>query len=561
MEGTGFARRAEQALLSPLAASIFAIGTILLGVLIAKDYGISWDEKTMYVLGEEVYEFVTRGEPYPMGIGIRFHGAWFEVLQHAVQKLLGLRYARDIFIARHLMNYGTFIVGMLSVYAIALHVFRHRGWAGIAMVMFFLSPRQFGHAFFNSRDIPAMSFFALKMLTLFWFVERPTVKRAILHGIASGLVIAIRVGLLFLPLYTLLFLGIRALAERGEGKGISWKRHCALLGAYGISFALAVVTFWPLLWEHPFLNLLAALQNMLWEQQPPGGFYLGEQVGTPPWHWVPMHIITKTPLLYTALLCVAFFHLVIATWKKPRSLLTKHQHTLLLFLWFLLPIITVIFLHATLFDEWRHLYFIYPALVLLAVSALRTLWNALETLRPLLQRALRAVVIVLCTGSFLGTALWMVQNHPLQYVYFSLPSRFIEGKFELDYWGLSFRQGFEWILAHDPSDLISVGVTSSPGWEALNILTKEQRRRLVVERVQAENNSQKYVLDNFRWTRYRAGIPKEFQLHSIKVSGMDVLGIYRNPLWIPERDQKAKRMEDFEVELRFDPHDPGFFEE
>jgi hypothetical protein len=149
----------------------------------------------------------------------------------------------------------------------------------------------------------------------------------------------------------------------------------------------------------------------------------------------------------------------------------------------------------------------------------------------------------------------MAGNHPLQYVYFSLPSRWIEGKFELDYWGISFRQGFEWILQHDPSDLISVSVTGSSGWENLNILTQDQRRRLTVRK----QFDTKYVLDNFRWKQYQHGFPDEANVHSIEVSGMEVLGVYRHPKWQPEWDQDAKRMEDYEVQLHFDPKNEGFF--
>lgn len=143
----------------------------------------------------------------------------------------------------------------------------------------------------------------------------------------------------------------------------------------------------------------------------------------------------------------------------------------------------------------------------------------------------------------------MIRNHPLQYVYFSVPSRWVEGKFELDYWGVSYRQGFEWLLDHDTSDLITVGVTGSPGWENVNILTQEQRRRLTLHKT----FDTKYVLDNFRWHSYNRSFPDETKIHSVTVSGMEVLGIYKNPFWKPEWDEGELRMEDRFLELRFEP--------
>lgn len=533
------------------AACVFFILILLVGIAIAKDYGISWDEKAMYVLGEQAYGYILNGTPYPTHVGIRFHGAWFEILQYAVQELFVLRFARDIFIVRHMMNFLTFWVGLVSLYAIGLRTFRSRNWALFAALMLLLSPRQFGHAFFNGRDIPAMAFFTLKMFTLLLFLDRPTSRKAVLHGITSGLVIATRVGLLFLPLYTVLFLGFRIVLDMVNSQRVPWKRYGIYLAMYLITFAVATVAFWPLLWEQPIHHVVEALRNMLWEQSPAGGFYLGENVGELPWHWVPVHIVTKTPLLYIVLALTAVVHLFVAAVKRPSSLLIEHRDTFLFFLWFTIPIFTVIFLHATLFDEWRHLYFIYSALILLAATALRALLNMLRTLHTTSGKALRIGLIACCVLSFSGTALWMVQNHPLQYVYFSLPSRWIEGEFELDYWGLSFRQGYEWVLENDSDDLISVSVTSSPGWENLNILTRDQRRRLIVRR----QFDTKYILDNFRWQKYEHGIPDEFKVHSVWVSGMEVLGIYRNPNWNPQKDREQPRMEDFEVQLRFGKKD------
>jgi hypothetical protein len=547
----------RRCLSSRWAVVAFFAFTLLIGLCIARDYGISWDEKAMYVLGEEAYEYALYSKPYPVHTGIRFHGAWFEVLQYAVQEVLGLRFARHIFIMRHMMNYLTFWIALLAIYGIAWKTFRSRGWALIVALMFFLSPRQFGHAFFNGRDIPAMAFFVVKMFTLLLFVDRPSVRTAVLHGVASGMVIAIRVGLLFLPLYTFLFMGFKMVLDSAtEGRAVV-RRYSVLLGVYIATFAVAIVAFWPLLWEHPLGSLVEALKNMLWEQQAPGGFYLGENIGYLPWHWIPVHIISKTPLVYVALGLAAIILLAWSAVRRPVSLLREHRNTLLFFLWFILPIITVMGLGASLFDEWRHLYFIYPALLLLAAVALRALFDACPRLQHRWGIALRGGLAAILAVSFLRTGVWMVQNHPLQYVYFSIPSRWVEGNFELDYWGLSFRQGLEWILEHDPSDPVSVMVTSSPGWEALNILTQEQRHRILIRRT----FDTKYILDNFRWRQYKHDIPDQFKLHSIRVSDMEILAVYLNPDWSPAADAKQKRMEDFEIQMRFNPERAGLWEQ
>jgi hypothetical protein len=537
------------ALRSRAAAWILFAVLLALGLWVAGDYGISWDEKAMYVLGEEAYNYVFHAGAYPTHPGIRFHGAWFEILQHAAEELLHLPNARDVFILRHMMDYVFYWTGLVAMYLLALRSFRHRGWALVTTLFLFFSPRIFGHAFVNARDIPAMTCFIIKMCALLYFLERPTVGRAALLGIASGFVMAIRIGGLFVPLYVGIFFGLLIVHDLIRGKPVPWGRYALALAVYAAAFTLSTVALWPLLWVHPLGNFLDAVRNMTQDQQQPGGFYLGHAVTALPWHWIPVQIVTKTPVLYVALFLVGVAELAFTACRRPLALLEERRDALLFFLWFALPVCIVILLHGDLFDEWRHLYFIYPAIILLAVHGLRTLWLRASRLRnETMRHWARGGLILLCALQLGRTAVWMVRNHPLEYVYFSLPSRWVEGQFALDYWGLSYRQGFEWILRHDPSDLITVSVTSSPGWENLNILTPEERRRIVVR----SNTATKYVLDNFHETQYRHTLPAETMVHAIRVAGMDVLGIYRNPYWDPSMDSRAERMEDTDVQLRFD---------
>lgn len=530
----------------------FAI-LLLIGLWVARDYGISWDEKSMHVLGEEAFKYVFRGGHYPTHPGIRFHGAWFEILQYAAETMLGLRYAHTVYIVRHAIGYLFYWVGLLAFYGIAVRTFKKRTWALLATLFLFLSPRIFGHAFVNTRDIPAIVSFSIKMLTLIYFLDRPSIGRAALHGIASGLIVSLRIGGLFAPFYTVLFFFLLILRERTDGWRGEWRRYALLFSAYVVAFVLTTVASWPLLWEHPFANFLVAVDNMISKQQAGGGFYLGQMVSDPlPWHWIPMNIVTKTPLLFSALFLVGVAELAIVAWRKPVLFLNERRNELLFLLWFLVPILIVIVLHGHLFDEWRHVYFVYPGFLLVAVHGLRTLAAQASRMRSALYRHLaQGALVVACSVSLLGSALWMIRYHPLEYLYFSIPSRWVEGYFALDYWGLSYRQGFEWILAHDPSDLITVQVRSSPGWENLNILTRAQRRRLVVE----TNATAKYILDNYQQTDYRHTLPAGDEIYAVRVSGMDVLGVYRNPAWTADNERNLQRMEDYEVQERFNPDD------
>ena len=91
----------------------------------------------------------------------------------------------------------------------------------------------------------------------------------------------------------------------------------------------------------------------------------------------------------------------------------------------------------------------------------------------------------------------MIINHPFQNVYFnSLAGKNIRQNFELDYWGLSYKQGLEYILANDTSDIIYI--SDNMGVD-LRILPDADRKRLMFTDVYSNDDpkSVKYFLTNF----------------------------------------------------------------
>ncbi|GAJ22942.1 unnamed protein product, partial [marine sediment metagenome] len=58
----------------------------------------------------------------------------------------------------------------------------------------------------------------------------------------------------------------------------------------------------------------------------------------------------------------------------------------------------------------------------------------------------------------------MIKNHPHQNVYFNFfAGKNIKERFELDYWGLSYKQALEYVLENDSSEIINIQVSQHPG--------------------------------------------------------------------------------------------------
>ena len=528
------------------AVPAFFLLVLLVGIVAAPSYGISWDEKAMYVLGRRVYEFVFHGGSYPSHPGIRFHGSLFEFLMYSTVKMLQINYARHIFIVRHFMNYLTFVGAVAATYAIAKRHFKSTVWGLIAAVMLFLSPRQFGHAFFNSRDIPTMALWALAMLTLFRLREHRTPWRAAQHGIACGLALAMRMPSVFLPVFTVFMLACDWLKDRHAGDR---RANCTLIVSVAVmvvASALAMVAFWPLLWAHPLRNFSEALYNMAFEQNAAGGFFFGNTSGKTPWYWVPVWMVITIPLSYSLLFIAGTVIKVRRIVRQPSTLFSNNG--VLILLWYFGPIMATIVLQSPLFDEWRHVYFVYPAVIIIACTALRSAWDWARVHFPRYGAKIVAGFIMI---QMFMTATWMVVNHPYQYVYFSIPSRFVEGEFELDFWGTCFKEGYEMVLAMDDARHIPVAVLGSSGTDNFNMLTREQRRRVLPT---AKIERGKYVIDNFRGRSYERMLPDMDKIGSIYVSGMEICALYKNPKWDQTTFDPQAEFNDELVILAIDPN-------
>ena len=80
----------------------------------------------------------------------------------------------------------------------------------------------------------------------------------------------------------------------------------------------------------------------------------------------------------------------------------------------------------------------------------------------------------------LSLVLWMVINHPYQYVFFNALPCDIESRYEKDYWAVSMRDGLEYILGTDSSEKITVKRSRGSLRQAVYMLPKEMRKRIII---------------------------------------------------------------------------------
>ena len=449
--GFAAARRAPAAPALVVLAVFAAVG-----VAVLDDYGVAADEGLQREIGLAAVDYVL-GDGALLTNQDRYYGASFEAPLVLAERLLGLTDSRAVHLLRHLATHLFFLTGGFFCWLLAHRMFADRRLALFALLLYLLHPRLYGHSFFNPKDVPFLAAFVIAL----WLVERAfrrdTAAAFALCGAGVGVLIDLRV--MGVALFAAVP-GLRAL-DLLQARGGAGRRRALVTGAVfvlaaaGTRYAVA-----PWLWSDPFA-IVDAFETLNQHPNHLGTLLRGEVVRWPniPPHYLPTWMAVTTP---PAALLLALAGAAAVVWRgaaRPRHVL---RNTGLRFEWLLLaclvlPPVAVVALNSNLYDGWRHMYFLYAPLCLLAACGLRGLLAAAR--RPWARRATWG----LAAAALAGTAVDVVRLHPHQAAYFNFlvdrwtPER-LRTRYEMLYYGAEYREGLEYLLARHPDETLYVDV-------------------------------------------------------------------------------------------------------
>ncbi len=498
---------------------------LIVGLSIYKDYGLSWDEElTRIHVGQVNYHYLVTGDSKPLLSSVaKYYGPAIELVLISIEKLLGQSDPREIYFTRHLVTFLVFFVGVCFFYLICRGRFGSWKMGLLGCAILVLSPRIFADAFYNQKDLAFLSVFIVSMYTLLKFLEAPSYARAIAHGVVCAFLIATRILGVFMPVLTVALIAADWLVLARS------KQDARFAIGHIVTYAVALVgftiLFWPLLWEGRLGLFVEAFREMSRYPWTGSVLYLGDVVKATalPWHYIPVWISITTPVIYLVLFLIGVLLLGTSLLRSPGRFVVQHSQDLVFLLCFFLPLGAVIALHSVLYDAWRHMFFIYPAFVMIAMYGLSVVYERLQAQK---NRAVRWSLPLLIGAALGGTLVTMIKLHPYQNVYFNPLAgpdmQAVKARFELDYWGLSYRKGLEYILEHDPSPTISVVVANYPGFLNSRILPPDQRKRLrYTDRLEDSD----YFLGNYREHKEDYPLPNEF--FSLKLDEAKILVVHK----------------------------------
>lgn len=468
----------------------------LIGLNNYKDYGVSWDETAQREIGQKSYDYISGKNSDLLTFKDKDYGVAFELPLIVLEKLIGAETFREVYLMRHLVTHFLFLISAVFFFLLVYKLTRNKLAAISAFLFLLLHPRIYGHSFYNTKDVPLMCFFIICAYLLQLYIQKNSLKRAVLFALFAALSTNVRVISVIVPA----FFGGYLIYQFIKSKyNFMYLLHAVLTI---FIFSGVLVLSWPYLWESPIENLFQVFVNMSKFRWDSIMLYQGEVISSLeiPRSYLPVwHIITTPVFFLIAELfgIMLFIKLMISDKSNFLNINLKIQ---LLFQFFViaLPLIAVVVLESVVYDGWRQFFFIYPSLVLFSVLLIHYL--------TVKYRQQAHVVLVLL---FLPSLLHLITYHPFQQTFFNESflfkyRNFATSNYEMDYWGTAYGSAIKTILKKDGRDKVKVSSDLDPGY--LNYLFLEDKYKKRVQWVKIKDAE--YIITNLRW---RYGGFKEFE--------------------------------------------------
>jgi 4-amino-4-deoxy-L-arabinose transferase-like glycosyltransferase len=431
-------------------ALLIAVAAIV--ALTFRDYGLGWDDYTHAQYGDLLLRLYGSGFADRRAlsfVNLYAYGGGFDMVAALLAKLLPL----DLFETRRLAGGLVGLAGLAATWRLG----RRAGGplAGlIALALIATCPLYVGHMYMNPKDGPFAAAMALCMLALVRTVdEYPTPARATgaLAGVGLGLAIGTRVLGGFAVLYAIVaLLAVFAIEARRLGARPAATRVggflLRLLPWLVLAYAVMALV-WPWSVASPLNPLKALVYFSTFFEQPWRELFQGSLVLVPdmPRRYVAQLFALTLPEIMLALGLAGAAIAFIAAFDRRPSPQRRAVH-LMLALAATLPIALTIALRPAMYNGIRHFVCVAPAIAVVGGLAGARLIEHLAVWRP---AAAAGAAAVLAAGIALP-AIEMTRLHPYEYTYFNRIEggvRGADGRYMLDYWGLSLNQASDALLA------------------------------------------------------------------------------------------------------------------
>lgn len=515
------------------------LAVLAAGLLTYRDYGLTVDEVTdrrsSIVNYQYVYNALTGHDLRVIDVELselrdRYYGVFVQFPPVIAEHLTGFSLTEaQIYDLRHLYIFLFCFFSYLCFFGFCRRVFKSK-WLGLlGALMLCLYPRFWGEQFTNIKDMVFMASVCIALLATWLCLEREDRFRyGLLAAFCQAVCVNVRVVGAMLPLMTLGYRLVRDLwlepVAPAKGRRALWLG----IGRYLLQALLCYgfyVMMTPALWAQPVTGVLEVLRTFSnFDRWGGRELFFGQLYEKVPWYYIPAWLGLSLPLWYLAALAAAVALAARSLRLRPRGavrrLLSGQTKYLVLCCFLaLLPWLAAVVCHSTLYNGWRHFYFIMPLLVAGMLCALK---RGFGWAKARGAWAVKGLVGFCCLMLALQTG-YILTRHPYEKVYMNPVGVRLEDGFSRDYWWEATRAQAQYIMANDPSP--EIRVLYDGGF--LFYLTPEQRARVVVLE-EGGGERPDYIIDPYKsWPSAKAAAYDGYtRWHTITVDGHPISTVF-----------------------------------
>jgi hypothetical protein len=431
-----------------VALAVLGLATVT-SFLIFRDYGLGWDDYAHSEYGELLLSFYRSGFSDQRAfsfVNLYMYGGGFDVLAALASKISPF----TLFETRRLLGAILGLIGLIVTWRIGRRI--GGPFAGLsALLLLATCPLFVGHLFMNCKDGPfavAMAILLLGTVRVFDEFPRPSPAGIALLGLGLGLSIGSRIlgvfGLLAAAGGSGLLFAIDVQRQGSRQAAIRFGRFTALLLPGVLLGYVVMALVWPWGAIDPLNPLRALAYFSRFFEQPWHELFRGQLLEPTemPRSYVPTLFALRLPELF---LLLGFGGAAGAFVAASRRDVSPNRRAIFLSLALagVAPLAAAVAMRPAMYNGIRHFVFVLPPLAVLGGVAAS--WVSAQVDR----RAAAALLIVFLAG-LLSPLIEMVRLHPYEYTHFNRIAggvRGARGQYMLDYWGLSFKQASQELLA------------------------------------------------------------------------------------------------------------------
>lgn len=443
---------------------------LLVGFFVFQDYNVSADEPSQREHSRVVYKYINEKllnrEIESMAnvqelpeYAFKYYGVAMQMPLVFVEDFFHFDLSvRRIFQGRHLYNFLICVLGYICFYFALKKIMGNRWYALAGMVLISLYPRFYAYQFYDIKNILFAALNMVTLLTLVNVVEKCNFLNILLFASAAALTTNQRImGVIFPAILIGYFIATditqvrifhKEFAGEAQHSALGWKKYPLIIFIY----LLAWFVITPAAWEEPvwtFYETFVGFSN--YERWSGTMMFNGRLVTCEerPWYYLFVWFGISIPVWYLVLFAAGHVYAVVSVWKSEHKwidILGKYKWLTCSLALFWGSVGAVIILNSRIYEEWRHMFFVFVPFCCIAVYGFVFL----------LQKLNRKVIYGIAAVCLVLQVVWIAANHPYQAVYFNAIGRNLATKFDRDTWYASNLEMLKWIVDNDDGGQLTV---------------------------------------------------------------------------------------------------------